>query len=325
MIKTISTSYKTEGTSQTYGQVVVLREKNSNFFREREISSTKILSPDKIVKLNPVGGATQLKSSDVDDNEFSKIAAAAALQVNPSVDIDASKDTGANNQTISNPASINVSLTMPNIQEFAVVLGSSVKTAQDIAKSMEQSIKIDSALSMKSQFSEEIELNNLKEINVESNFVYNFYIPEEEDIISQEDQNKDPLLLRDKFNVPRYVELSWNPTILSEPISYENDSEEAFFFKKQTFLKKNSGVVSYNSYSHKNSYLKSASRTFPVTLEGNKVNIVDLNQTDKAFDNIVNGKTFTNTINVVLEPARSTLGKTAIPLKSKNTGMWGSR
>lgn len=317
MIKTISTSYKTEGTSQTYGQLVVLREKGANFSNTKldpEISSSKILSPDKIVKLNPIG-TNQLKASDVDDNELSKIAAAAALQKNPSVDISAENSSNLNQTSSTANATTNVSTTMPNIESFAVVLGSLVKTSEDIAKSMEQAIKIDSSLSMKSKFSEEIELNNLKDVTLNGNFVYNFYIPEEEDVASQEDQSQDPLLLRDKFNVPRYVELAWNPVTLTEPVSYENDSEEAFFFKKKTILKYNSGVVSYNSYAHKDSYLKSAARSSPVVLEGNKIQVIDLNQTDKAFDNIVNGKIFTNTINVVLEPVKTTMDATALPLK----------
>lgn len=49
---------------------------------------------------------------------------------------------------------------------------------------------------LKSDFSDELEFNNLQDISLQTTFKYNFFEPDEKNSAIQEDPNRDPLLKR---------------------------------------------------------------------------------------------------------------------------------
>jgi hypothetical protein len=174
-------------------------------------------------------------------------------------------------------------------------------------------------ITLKSQYSEEVEFNNIKEVEmVESSFVYNFFMPEESDTTSQEDQSQDPLLRSDLNNVPRYVKLQWIPVFTTETVVADKESlVEERTFKKENFGKKK-GVASLNSFSFKNSFEKSKKKTNLIIHDGTKTELMDVHKLDEAIAATSNKSVFSNTINAVfnVEKKQNTINTLSI-LKKK--------
>jgi hypothetical protein len=304
--------FKTEGTSQTYGQLVIFPFKKDNSVPK--LNTGTINAPEGIrVKLLP-NNKTQLKIGDIDDNERALISMAAFSDLpDPYVGIGQNDQSiiSDNTQETSEREKINISKMAENIEDYAIVVGSSYKTKQELRKITKDASAVDLFIMLKSLDSESVEFNNLKVTELNAKFTYNFYIPEESDISSQEDQSQDPFLKNDIFNIPRYVKLTWKPTKVTEEISS---------FELVSALEKlkpiSTAVIGYSSYAFKDSYESSLKKVAPFVAEGKAQEIVDIHKLDLAFANTSNSTVFSNTFNVILGARPSTLSIKSIPLIS---------
>ncbi len=200
----------------------------------------------------------------------------------------------------------NISSVFQNIQDYAIVVGGS-KGATELQKILKESAKVDLFVTLKSKESEIVDYNNLKDVDISSKFVYNFFSPDETDINSQEDQSQDPLLKNDIFNVPRYVKLTWDVKKITEAlINTENDFLKVFPIPK--------GVIGGSSDNFRNSYTTSLQKINPVALEGRLVELVDIHNLDTAFSSINNASVFTNTLNLTISTALNKLSINSLPL-----------
>jgi hypothetical protein len=295
--------FKREGTSQTYGQLVIFPSKQDDVPLDPKI----VRSPkDIVVKLIPNGGG-KLNLARIVDSERSKICLAAfSTNRQAVINLSAAFDIDGAFKESSKQEIVNISSVVQNIQDFAIVVGGS-KSASELNKILKEAAKVDLFVTLKSQESEVLEYNNLQTVNMSSKFVYNFYIPEETNIASQEDQTKDPLLTKDIFNVPRYVKLSWEATHLKEPLS---DTESDFL----KVFPKVSGIVGYGSYDFKDSFQKSAKKTNLINSNGQSFELTDIHNLDVAFNSTNNGKVFTNTINATFDTSTNQTQISNLPI-----------
>lgn len=295
---------KTEGTSQTYGQLVSIPSRKDVTVTSvsNEVSAT--VSPqDSIVKI-----ISNEKSEDatgtleLNDIDRSKIAIAAHSDTkDPAVSIN--KIERLKDSSLEGSSLNNFSKNVANIDLVAIVLGSSLKSKEEVKKVLTEAQKVDLMISLKSKESEEIEFNSLKEVQPDLEFTYNFFTQDESDVSTQEDQSQDPLLKNDIYNVPRYVELSWTPVGVTEEMSSDEiddstDTSEVRKLRRETFSKKK-GVSGFNSTNFKNSYEKSKKRANPRKKDGVDVEIVDMHQLDVAMDSTSNKNVFSNSVTAV--------------------------
>lgn len=289
--KQTTANFKKEGTSQTYGQLVIFPSKQDNV----PLNTGAVLqSPrDIIVKLVPNGGG-QLNLARIVDSDRSKICLAAfSANRQAVINLSAAFDVDGAFKESSKQEIANISSVVQNIEDFAIVVGGS-KNTTELANILKEAAKVDLFVNLRSRESEVLEYNNLQTVGLSSKFIYNFYIPEETNILSQEDQTKDPLLKTDIFNVPRYVKLSWPSIQLKQPLS-DKESDFLKVFPKIT------GVVGYGSYDFKNSFQKSAKKTNLINSDGRSFELTDIHNLDVAFNSINNGRVFTNTINATFD------------------------
>jgi hypothetical protein len=297
---------KVEGTSQTYGQLIVIPSKQEASSLNKvgntlnQVSQVATVAPqDTIVKIVP-NEATGLGTGVVvHDSDKSKISVA-AFSDNKQPTVALNKESSIVEAMLEG-ANLNTFATIiKNDVQHAIVIGSLLKPKEEIKKILTEAQKVDMMISMKSKFSEDLEFNNLKEPELSAEFVYNFFSPDEADVISQEDQSQDPYLKNDIFHVPRYVELRWPAAGVTEELSAEETAgdKNALQIKKEAFGKKR-GVTGFNSAAFKNSFEKSKKKLNLLEKEGVKKEIVDMHKLDVAFDATANKKMFGNTISAV--------------------------
>lgn len=298
---------KTESTSQTYGQLISIpSKKDVSQFRSADstsVSQTYAISPkDVMVKIVPNDQSNEELGSKValSDKDRSKISISAFSDTKePTVSL--TRETSRQEKTLEGSALNTFAKVAANTIQHAVVIGSAYKSREDIKKALNEAKKVDMMICLKSADSEDIEFNNLKEINPDVEFTYNFFIPEEEDIVSQEDQSQDPLLKNDAFNVPRYVELNWAPVGVTDELTSEESGRKSAAvqkLKRDTFVK-NRGVTGFNSTNFKNSFEKSKKKTNLMERNGLKMEVADIHNLDVALNSTSNKAVFANTVNAV--------------------------
>ena len=209
-------NFKRESTSQTYGQLVIFPSRQDSAPTDPK---SVVQSPRDIVVKLLSANSEPLNLARIVDTERSKISVAAMtpnkqVVINMSAAISADKSfSEAGKQEFANISSV-----VQNIQDFAIVVGGS-KPEAELQSVLKQSIKTDLFITLKSKDSEIVDYNNLKDIQINSKFTYNFYTPEECDVKSQEDQSLDPLLKNSISEVPRFVKLTWDPVNITEQLS----------------------------------------------------------------------------------------------------------
>lgn len=295
---------KTEGTTQTYGQLITIPEKKDIGTNAAAGSGQNYaVSPkDTLVKIVPNNKDSLGLGSSVDltDTDRSKISISAFSDTKePTVAL--SVDTSEENISLEGSRLNSFSRVAQNQVTHALVAGSALKSREEIKKVLTDARKVDMMITLKSKDSEEIEFNNLKEIDPESEFTYNFFIQEEEDIISQEDQAQDPLLKKDIFNVPRYVELQWKPIGVTEKLTREEsgDREAEIRELKRNVFTKSRGVAGFTSTNFRNSFEKSKKKMNAVNKEGVDMEVADMHKLDVAIDSTSNKNRFANSVNAV--------------------------
>ena len=303
---------KTEGTTQTFGQLIVFpaRKDVSSMTTNQQSSVTPVDTVVKVVA-NPVDSGVNLS---VNDTDRSKIAIAAATTTKEAaVVLDRTSIAQENlleGVNVGTFARVKI-----NEIDHAIVVGSLIKSKDEVSKAMAESQKVDMMICLKSKESEVLEFNNLKEPAFEVQMVYNFFIPEEEDVLSQEDQSQDPFLKGDIFDVPRYVELKWTPVDVTEEFaSIESLSVDALEMKRDVFGKQR-GVVSATSANFKNSFEKSKKKFNPIDRDGVKREVVDIHQLDVALNSTANKSVFANSVRAVVNIKDTPNTISQIPIK----------
>lgn len=294
-------NFKTEGTSQTYGQLIIFPFKKDSLptsrFQYPNSSKETIVKLMSSTKDRVLGRARALTLADIDDVERTKIIQTAfSDNPNAAIEIAVGINSGDGAEEESVPDQVNLAAHSEKIESFAIVVGGE-KSREELKKIIKDSSVVDLFIMLKSLDSEEAEFNNLKESQIESNFVYNYFTQTEEDIEFQENQINDPLLVNNKYNAPMYVKLTWPIAKITEPVSIE-DTNSGY---EQLRFTKPKGISSIKSNSFTQSIVENQNKINPISVtDGIKQQIVDIHAQDKAFNNIVNNLRFSNTINVNL-------------------------
>lgn len=215
-------NYKKEGTSQTYGQLLLFPFKSDNV----PTSTTYASSPkDILVKLIPAknsGVTRNLTVADIDEEERKKILLT-AFSDNPNLPVEIGYGNSIDQSTTIWSEGVDLSTFSEKIQDYAIVVGGE-KTKDELKKIIKNAALVDSFITLKSKDSEEAEYNNLKDANISAKFVYNNFSQTETDIVREETPSLDPLTDsffvkgKDKSRVPRYVSLTWPLAKLTEPL-----------------------------------------------------------------------------------------------------------
>lgn len=295
---------KIEGTTQTYGQLISLS--NSRLSSNNTgLGQTAASSPhDVLVKIIPNtkedSPGERIVLNDIDR---SKIAIAAYSDTkDPSVALNKDVDDRSNQRINQSP---NTTEHRENQLDYATVIGSVLKNRDEIQRILTDARKVDMMITLKSKESEILEFNNLKEIEPDANFTYNFFEDNEEDISSQENQALDPLLTKSALDVPRYVKLTWDSITVTEVVedpAQQNNSrvenKRIRQFKDEIFRQKK-GVLGYDSSNFKNSFEKSKKQISLLNSNGVNVEVNDVHNLDNAMNSTSNSRVFTNSISAV--------------------------
>jgi len=201
-------------------------------------------------------------------------------------------------------------------QACAIIIGSVFKSKSEIADLINESKKVDLSLGLKSKDSALLELNLLQYPTLEQESVYNFYIPTEEYIFTEEDPQNDPLFNAPIREVPRYIKLTWKPIIVEEKASYEAKKGKDEKEKIKEDLTKPKGYLTQNNSSNlisKNSYESQKKKISPINKDGMQIKLIDSHNIEKAFDLASNTRLYKNSADVILNSKEFTdVVKTAI-------------
>jgi len=188
----------------------------------------------------------------------------------------------------------------PTVSGIAIVEGSNTKTQEEIQEALEESAKVDLSITLRSKHSEKIDFNNVKVPVLAGRFVYNFFVEEEGDIETQEDPALDPLLSKEPYNVPRYVELIWSIAEVTEPLKgTESAAKENASFRRSVFYDKR-GVTGYKTPQVPFALGKSKKKYVPYVMQGLNKKVPDIHSPETAIKSVQNKAAFNNTVTVTL-------------------------
>jgi hypothetical protein len=304
---------KIEGTSRTFGQHIIFSsDRDRNFFNSEGFSNKQKkykTTKDKIIDvmrntrdLEESLTHKTLSNRIIDFNKESKAdvaLAAASTNFGGTIALPARKKKRTKSSFFKKIFA-NFSNVAERIEEKVLVLGSSVKTERELQTLLKESKKVDLSITLKSIDSEIIQFSTVQVPSLESNFRYNFFIPEEKDIEEQEDPSKDPLLERDAFNVPRFVELRWEALTIKEPLSEQErlDMDTRDLRRKLFYLKR--GFLNSFDQGIKNSVNRANKRLNLIERNGKSFKVTDIHDIEKGFDSITNKRKYKNTISTVI-------------------------
>src|SRR5579859_6974054 len=270
---------KTENTSQTYGQMIAFDNGES-------------LSPGQSFTIvNIANVVSDYASIDLDKAKL-QIAVAVANNVTTPITlplIQSSSQIYSTGIDGGNAANFIV-----NGSVYVVNSNTLQKTA--VASSLNLSKQIDFLCAYKTIESDEIEFNNMQVPDITSQLNYQFYIPNETDIASQEDPNQDPLLTSSLSEVPRYVNVSWQAvsttnqlTVSSQDISNGATAQAL----KQKALGEKRGKINATGMG-KQTFQNSNKRMNKVNKNGKKLTLTDVQNLDDAINSVSNENIFNN-------------------------------
>lgn len=326
---------KLESTSQTYGQMIIFGKNVSNTTSVLTKSSINsgikagtspaspfgislqernnfIDSPSKIsqeVFVNPQDTLVKVIAKVVDaiddinavDKERSLIAIAAiSNNENATVVVDRKNIVDTNSIAFVGSVQANVSSFSPNTFEYATVLGSCIKSKEEIKKCLLESQKVDLSITLHSKRSESIDFNNLKIPKLEVNFLYNFFEQSEEDVLLQEDQNADPLLKNRPVDVPKYSNLLWESAQVTDRLTGTEDVVRKNSEIRRNIFDKPRGQFSISTTNLPFSSNSSQKRIEKINVDGLKRKIMEMHEPEKLFSAIANDSVFPNKVSITL-------------------------
>jgi len=174
----------------------------------------------------------------------------------------------------------------------AKLLDSANISHDDANKILQDSVKVDYLLCMKSQESLPVEFNTLQTPSLSAEFSYNFYTTDETDMQSQEDQSLDPLLT--KKDPPRYVLLRWDSTTATgESLDFAaRTSAESQLVAG--FLSSPRGNSTISNSPIPNSFQRNAKKTYSLSRNGQSMKLVDTHDLERGFNSTSNARLFKN-------------------------------
>lgn len=214
----------------------------------------------------------------------------------------------------------NVANVAQNVIERVVVLPSKAKSSDQLVKVLSEARKIDLSISLRTKESNSIQYNTIKVPEMNVQFNYNFFVESERDVRSEEDRTRDPLLKRKAQNVPRYVDLRWGIAQVTEPVSNvgapltAEQQREINKLKRETFCLPK-GVAGFLSSLFKNSFEDNKKRIAPITKEGVKLELMDVQNIDQAFGATANDAQFPDTICTVINTKDSVNEISELPIE----------
>jgi len=192
-------------------------------------------------------------------------------------------------------------------------LEESIYSSKDeIEISQQEAKKIDSVLSVSSLYSNVVQFNFIKVPQLTSKFYYNFYVKEEDDISSNEDQSKDPLIKNTIDKVPRYVHLIWDSTFTTNELQSESELKQEQKNNKDFYFKKPKGNISSNFTNNKGSYFDFKKNISNMKTEDGTIKLVDSDDQEKGFMSISNKYTYKNNIISIVKKGVSQTQKSKI-------------
>lgn len=194
-----------------------------------------------------------------------------------------------------------------HIAESDTVKESEHKSTEEINKILTEAQKVDLLISLRSDSSEIINFNTIKIPEFEGNFVYNFFMSDEEDVELQEDQSKDPLLKSAPSRVSKYVGLEWIITDTTEPMTGTESAVKDNKKLRDDAFSQEKGVFSDISDNFKNSIESNKKRTAPTSAPSSAAGRgigppKDLNSLEVGFDAVSNPLKYSNNISATVEP-----------------------
>jgi len=320
---------KIEGTSQTFGQLIISNQnyasptaaqttqaiegsiKSNTASTAESIDSTiggsvasnrlaessSVVPVDVLVEVvqNTASNSTAISS----DKKTSIAMAAASGQSRPTAVVDA--DNVVDRALTTNSLLGGVATVVPNVVEYVTVLGSSVKTQDEIREALTEAQKIDLSITLRSQKSEAIEFNTLKKPGMSTKFLYNFFSGSETNIQEQEDQSKDPLLTKRPVDTPRYVDLRWAVTEVTEPLAgTEGVVRQNAALRRQVFSQPR-GQMSLSTNLMPFSVEKKKKILEPYKRDGLSKKVVDMHEPEKIFSALANDGMFSNKVSMKIE------------------------
>ena len=202
--------------------------------------------------------------------------------------------------TLQGSALNSIATVAPNTTITAMVLGSSVKSQEEIKKALTEAQKIDLSITLRSKKSESIEFNTVKKPRFEVDFLYNFFTRDEEEVEVQEDQKLDPLLKHRPVDTPRYANLMWTIAHVTEPLAgTEEVVKKNKELRRDTFAQP-AGQFSLGTHTLPFSTQSSAKNVNPFIQDGIQRDVADINQPERVFSAVANDGSFANSVSVTL-------------------------
>lgn len=190
-----------------------------------------------------------------------------------------------------------VSSLPPTVANSEARLIQSVNPAANINAILQTAAKIDAFLCLKSMRSPIVEYNHIKTPQMAATLNYNFFIPNETDVTSQEDPAQDPFVINQP--VPRYVQLNWMPVSVSaRSTDFASRTTEE---KKnvQNFLANHRGNANAAGKQIANSFQSLKRAVNPVNRDGKALQLTDTHDLITAFNSFSNSKLFKNSMVVL--------------------------
>lgn len=328
---------KKEGTSQTYGQLLL---KSTDVVQQQELSVKKDLSIDSntssdqrdktvkieesvasaIEKIASEDTSTIKRSADLTDRDKANI----LVQLNDTKDTNTTFEVSPESRESSNknPQNITDSLSISlaaqqeigkKISETYIRPGSKYESEEEINSIVKDSSKIDLLITAKSKFSKPIEYNTLYTPDIEVDFVYNFYIDNEENITSEEDPSRDPIVDKSLKDIPRYVVLRWN-----KPNSLNKIKKEDSDFSTEVAYNRNIAVLSKNSKDFINKQANFERQVRPWMEDGLSLEVIDIHKPQQGFESTVNKNKYVDTNKATVSLRENPSSLTALPYLDLN-------
>lgn len=172
----------------------------------------------------------------------------------------------------------------------AQLIGDSTISGDKLTKILQDSIKIDYFLCLRSDDSSPVEYNTMQTPVLKTGLVYNFYEPNENDIFTQEDPDQDPLL--QGREAPRYVSFSWKP--IEQQVddgSFKARTKEELQLANM-YLKRIRGNATTANSAVINDFSSAAKSVNPIFRDGKALSITDTHDLPSAFNSLTNGKIY---------------------------------
>lgn len=172
------------------------------------------------------------------------------------------------------------------------ILGGANISPANATKILQDSVKADYLLGMKSQESLPVELNTMQTPSLTAEMNYNFYIPEETDLDSQEDQSQDPLLAKE--DPPRHVTLTWDVVSTTNPSKDYSPRTPSEATLVAAFTNAPKGIATLTNNNVANSYQNNSGKTQTIQRNGQTLKLTDTHDLETGFNSTSNSRLFKN-------------------------------